>query len=414
MNKINPCVITNLPLFYLFRAIEVITSQTKVINIPDPMYPDVMNPTKVAVWNPTFANLTLMALGSSAPEILLNCIETVSTLGATPGELGASTIVGSASFNFLVISGVSIYAVQTNNDNRTDAEVEEDGTGKGVKKINDLGVFAITCTWSVLAYMWLFYVLLDYEVTVLEACLTFAYFWILIGMAVGADIYNRKANEARMEAKLGLESAAEGRRELTIDEQKQQNEKHAPRPADAVLINNYGAYDFYNTLLPAEKGEPPATADIARKQEEMKDFLQKEFGTTKVSLVDKDELKEKLGGITLLERTKYRKQVAINGAKEAIAKGAVVRKENKLADTLSETERNKDFGFQCLHYSVSEGAGVLRVKILNRNGLKKNIGVRTIDAEAQSPKDYGAVDEVIEFTESKKTHEITIKIEDDD
>jgi len=84
------------------------------------MYPDVMKPTKVPVWNPTFANLTLMALGSSAPEILLNCIETVATLGATPGELGASTIVGSASFNFLVISGVSIYAVNTTNDNRTD------------------------------------------------------------------------------------------------------------------------------------------------------------------------------------------------------------------------------------------------------------------------------------------------------
>ena len=33
--------------------------------------------TKVNVWNPTVANLTLMALGSSAPEILLNVIETV-------------------------------------------------------------------------------------------------------------------------------------------------------------------------------------------------------------------------------------------------------------------------------------------------------------------------------------------------
>jgi solute carrier family 8 (sodium/calcium exchanger) len=200
------------------EAIEVITSQTKVIAIPDPMYPDVMKPTKVAVWNPTFANLTLMALGSSAPEILLNCIETISTLGSTPGELGASTIVGSASFNFLVISGVSIYAVTTKNDNRTDDEVAEDGTGKGVKKVNDLGVFAITTTWSVLAYMWLFYVLLDYEVTTVEAGLTFAYFWILIAMAVGADIYNRKSNEAKMEEKLGLESAAEGRRELTVDE----------------------------------------------------------------------------------------------------------------------------------------------------------------------------------------------------
>lgn len=52
-----------------------------------------------------------MALGSSAPEILLSCIETIKGLGSCPGELGASTIVGSAAFNLLVISGVSVYAV---------------------------------------------------------------------------------------------------------------------------------------------------------------------------------------------------------------------------------------------------------------------------------------------------------------
>jgi solute carrier family 8 (sodium/calcium exchanger) len=75
--------------------------------------------TKVNVWNPTVANLTLMALGSSAPEILLNVIETVSALGSKPGELGPSTIVGSAAFNFLVISGISIYAVNESNDERT-------------------------------------------------------------------------------------------------------------------------------------------------------------------------------------------------------------------------------------------------------------------------------------------------------
>jgi len=32
---------------------------------------------QVNLWNPTVANLTLMALGSSAPEIMLNVIETV-------------------------------------------------------------------------------------------------------------------------------------------------------------------------------------------------------------------------------------------------------------------------------------------------------------------------------------------------
>ena len=71
---------------------------------------------KVPRWNKTIANLTLMALGSSAPEILLAVLETVANLGSCPGELGASTIVGSASFNLLVISALCIYAVSSEND----------------------------------------------------------------------------------------------------------------------------------------------------------------------------------------------------------------------------------------------------------------------------------------------------------
>lgn len=55
--------------------------------------------------------MTLMALGSSAPEILLSIISTVKDIEAVPPELGPSTIVGSAAFNLLVISGVSIIAV---------------------------------------------------------------------------------------------------------------------------------------------------------------------------------------------------------------------------------------------------------------------------------------------------------------
>ena len=59
----------------------------------------------ITVWNATVANLTLMALGSSAPEILLSCIE-IATSGFYAGELGPSTIVGSAAFNMLIISAV--------------------------------------------------------------------------------------------------------------------------------------------------------------------------------------------------------------------------------------------------------------------------------------------------------------------
>jgi len=87
------------------------------------------------VWNPTVANLTLMALGSSAPEILLSVIETLTTLGSTPGELGPSTIVGSAAFNLLAISAVAVYSVNSENDQRDDDDVAEDGCDRGVHKI---------------------------------------------------------------------------------------------------------------------------------------------------------------------------------------------------------------------------------------------------------------------------------------
>ena len=58
-------------------AIEMITSQeTTVTKLVDGRYKQVT----VLVWNGTVANLTLMALGSSAPEILLSVIE-ISTSG---------------------------------------------------------------------------------------------------------------------------------------------------------------------------------------------------------------------------------------------------------------------------------------------------------------------------------------------
>ena len=154
-------------------AIEVITSETKTVEVSDQdgkrYFYD------VPIWNATIANLTLMALGSSAPEILLSVIGTVTTLGEVADELGPSTIVGSAAFNLLVISGVSIIAVDE------------------PKKINDLGVFATTSVFSIFAYVWL-YVCLEVntpgEVTTTEAWLTLIYFFLLVILAFAADKYN--------------------------------------------------------------------------------------------------------------------------------------------------------------------------------------------------------------------------------
>lgn len=192
-------------LFYLFMGIgiiaEIFMSAIEKITAKKVIKKGVLPDGKefnyeIDFWNPTVANLTLMALGSSAPEILLSVIETVGGLGKCPGELGASTIVGSAAFNLLVISGVSIYAVSEENDI---AEDRDTSTPKGIKKINDMGVFAITGVCSIWAYVWLFIVVADNGVNSVEAWITLIMFFILVLAAFGADRYRTTHGEVEID-----------------------------------------------------------------------------------------------------------------------------------------------------------------------------------------------------------------------
>ena len=68
------------------EAIEMITSKSEVVQIPD-VDGNIISVEKM-FWNPTIANLTLMALGSSAPEIILSVADTMGSLGEIPSELG--------------------------------------------------------------------------------------------------------------------------------------------------------------------------------------------------------------------------------------------------------------------------------------------------------------------------------------
>lgn len=68
---------------------------------------------EVKVWNETVANLTLMALGSSAPEILLSIIEIVGN-GFTAGDLGPGTIVGMLAFLFICAFVSSLNTITCN------------------------------------------------------------------------------------------------------------------------------------------------------------------------------------------------------------------------------------------------------------------------------------------------------------
>ena len=161
------------------EAIEVITSKTTPVEVWDKDHKN-MHLMDVPVWNATIANLTLMALGSSAPEILLNLIETIGSRGEPASELGPFTIVGSAAFNLLVITACSIIAVDE------------------PKAIADLGVFFTTAVFSIFAYFWLLVILTmvsPEEVSIEEAWLTFIFFVVLVLIAFGADKYNARRQE---------------------------------------------------------------------------------------------------------------------------------------------------------------------------------------------------------------------------
>lgn len=93
-----------------------------------------LEPTKIRVriWNDTVSNLTLMALGSSAPEILLSIIEVIAK-GFEAGDLGPNTIVGSAAFNLFMITAICVMAVPATE----------------VRRQKHLDVFFVTATWFV-------------------------------------------------------------------------------------------------------------------------------------------------------------------------------------------------------------------------------------------------------------------------
>ncbi|VDO67826.1 unnamed protein product [Haemonchus placei] len=135
---------------------------------------------EVKIWNPTVANLTLMALGSSAPEILLSIIEIVGH-GFHSGELGPGTIVGSAAFNLFCISAICVMAVASPN----------------VKRIQMFKVFIVTAFFGTFAYIWLLVVSFTSSILILispdvveiwEAAATLVFFIVLVVVAYCADV----------------------------------------------------------------------------------------------------------------------------------------------------------------------------------------------------------------------------------
>lgn len=150
-------------------AIERITSKKKRVIDPGERRIVTKN-----VWNETVANLTLMALGSSAPEILL-AINDVLKNSFFAGKLGPSTIVGSAAFNLFMIIAVCINAIPNGE----------------TREIKEVQVFHLTAGWSIFAYLWLLIIVRGTSpdvVDLLEGIITVLLFPLLVSMSYASDI----------------------------------------------------------------------------------------------------------------------------------------------------------------------------------------------------------------------------------
>jgi solute carrier family 8 (sodium/calcium exchanger) len=181
-DRVSRAIVYIIALIYLFigvaiisdrfmASIEVITSQKREIRKKNP--DGTISVTTVAIWNETVSNLTLMALGSSAPEILLSIIEVVGK-NFESGDLGPGTIVGSAAFNSFVIIAICIMAIPTGE----------------VRRIRHLRVFFVTTAWSIFAYIWLWAIVSKISpgyIEVWEGTLTFLFFPLTVFTAYIVD-----------------------------------------------------------------------------------------------------------------------------------------------------------------------------------------------------------------------------------
>lgn len=150
------------------NSIEEITSRSKQVTKKDGRV------ITYKVWNPTVANLTLLALGSSAPEILLSVVETLNK-DFFLGGLGSATITGSASFNLLVIVGLCIVVIPSNE----------------IRRMKDMDVFVVTVVLMFFAYLWLAVIVVFITPEVIdlwEALVTLLGEPVLVYVAYMADI----------------------------------------------------------------------------------------------------------------------------------------------------------------------------------------------------------------------------------
>nr|XP_061796879.1 sodium/calcium exchanger 2-like isoform X3 [Nerophis lumbriciformis] len=400
-------------------SIEVITSQEKEVTITMPN--GETSVATVRIWNETVSNLTLMALGSSAPEILLSVIE-VCGHEFNAGELGPGTIVGSAAFNMFVIIGICVWVIPQGQ----------------VRKIKHLRVFFITAFWSIFAYIWLYLILSVMspgEVEVWEALVTLLYFPVCVLLAWIADrrllFYKYMGKRYRADKRHGIVVEMEG--DLTPNKGGMEmiaDGKLPPRggvvvPAencggDGAAVNNVGAVTVRSTSTGALGNLPNSnSAMVIRILKELKQkYPDKEL----------DQLMELANYYALLHQQKSRAFYRIQATRMMIGAGNVLKKhaaDHARRALVSDEEAPEEddlaecshISFESAHSQCMENCGILTLAVVCRGGLGENtfyIDYRTEDGSANAGSDYEYSEGTLVFKPGETRKEIKVGIIDDD
>ncbi|XP_077438256.1 sodium/calcium exchanger 1b isoform X2 [Vanacampus margaritifer] len=383
-------------------SIEVITSQEKEITIKKPN--GETSTTTVRIWNETVSNLTLMALGSSAPEILLSVIEVVGH-GFDAGTLGPSTIVGSAAFNMFVIIGICVWVVP-------DGET---------RKVKHLRVFFVTASWSIFAYIWLYLILSVISpgvVQVWEAMLTFFFFPICVVFAWVADrrllFYKYVYKRYRTGKQRGMIIETEGDRPLP---------SKVDIEMDGKMLNSHGV-DFLDGPLgldidEKDLDEGETRRDMAKILKELKQKHPDKEVEQLIELANYQVLSQQQKS-----RAFYRCQATrlMTGAGNILKKHAAdqARKAVSMHEVRSDAGDNDPISklfFEPPSYQCLENCGTVAVNVMRRGGdLAKTISVeyRTEDGTANAGSDYEFTEGVVVFKPGETVKEIRVGIIDDD
>ncbi|XP_076026780.1 sodium/calcium exchanger 1a isoform X2 [Genypterus blacodes] len=380
-------------------SIEVITSQERQITIKKPNGEEIT--TTVRIWNETVSNLTLMALGSSAPEILLSVVE-VCGHNFNAGQLGPNTIVGSAAFNMFVIIGLCVSVIPEGE----------------TRKVKHLRVFFVTASWSVFAYIWLYLILAVFSpgvVEIWEGLLTLSFFPLCVGLAYVAD-------RRLLFYKYMYKRYRAGRHKRTIIEV--EGEPELPSKVniemDGKVLNSHreefidGAMGFDLNVLDEEE----TRKDMARILKELKQ---------KHPEKDTEQLIELANYQGLMQQQKSRAFYRCQATRIMTGAGNVLKKhaaeeakrvtQQEICSGVSTNEFSSKIFFDPGTYQCLENCGSVALNVVRGGGdvtSTVSVDYSTEDGTANAGSDYKFTNGTIVFKPGETEKEIRIDIIDDD